>query len=135
MITLFTIPKSFNGSMAIIQTNAIKSWLCLHPDIEVILFGDDCGTAELASQLGLRYYGETKRNKQGTPLLDSLFADAQKYARYDTIGYVNGDIILMNDFIKTVQQIKLPQYLAIGQRWDANIKGRCSRMCDTNMGK
>jgi len=58
VLTLFTIPKAFNGHIAVIQRNAIQSWMRLHPEIEIILFGADEGTAEAAREFGLRYEPE-----------------------------------------------------------------------------
>jgi hypothetical protein len=43
MLTLFTTAKPFEGHSGVIQRNALKSWKRLHPDVEVILFGDDAG--------------------------------------------------------------------------------------------
>ena len=48
MLTFFTTAKPFKGHSAIIQRNALKSWTLLDPDIEVILFGDEEGAAEVA---------------------------------------------------------------------------------------
>ena len=43
MLTFFTTGKPFRGHSGIIQRNALRSWLLLDPDVEVILFGDDEG--------------------------------------------------------------------------------------------
>src|SRR5260370_906360 len=51
MLTLYTIPKAFDEHIGIIQRNAIRSWTLLRPPCEVILFGDDAGTAEVAALL------------------------------------------------------------------------------------
>gem|GEM_PF-7001836 len=48
MLTLFTTAKPFEGHSGVIQRNTLKSWKLLHPDIEIILFGDDAGGAEIA---------------------------------------------------------------------------------------
>ena len=45
MLTLFSTCKPFHGHNGVIQRNALKSWRLLHPDIEIILFGDDEGVA------------------------------------------------------------------------------------------
>src|SRR5258708_22215262 len=47
--TLFR-SKPFRDHSGIIQRNALRSWTQLHPDIEVILFGDDAGAAETRSE-------------------------------------------------------------------------------------
>jgi hypothetical protein len=122
MLTLFSIPKPFQGHIGVIQANAVRSWARLHPDADVILFGSEEGTEELAAQLKIKYIRDVQRNENGTPLVGPLFAAAQKQARHELIGYVNADIILMSDFSNAVQQIKLPQHLILGHRWDVDIK-------------
>jgi len=68
MLTIFSTPKPFRGHIEVIQTNAIKNWLQLRPQCEVILFGSDEGTAEVAARLDTRHVPEVDRNEYGTPL-------------------------------------------------------------------
>ena len=51
MFTIFTIPKPFQGHIGTIQRNAIQSWTLLHPRPEIILFGSEAGTAQVAAEL------------------------------------------------------------------------------------
>src|ERR1700686_3381548 len=99
MFTLFAIPKHFRGHFATIQRNAILSWTRLAPRPEILLFGNEEGTAEIAHELGLRHFPEVARNEFGTPLLGDLFRKAEQQASSPLLGYVNADIILTNDFI------------------------------------
>jgi hypothetical protein len=62
-ITLFTIPKAFQGHNQVIQLNAIRSWTFLHPQCEIILFGNDAGTAELATELHLTHIPGVDKNE------------------------------------------------------------------------
>jgi len=121
MMTIFTVPKQFVGHIGIIQRNAIQSWLRLRPACEIILFGDDAGTGEVAKEFGIRHIPDINRNEYGTPLLDSAFEQAEQYAGYNLMNYINSDIIIMNDFLKAVSQLSLDKYLMIGQRWDLDI--------------
>jgi hypothetical protein len=82
LITIFAMPKAFDGHIGIIQRNAITSWTRLSPRPEIILFGDEIGTADFARELGLRHIAGIKRNAQGTPFLDDLFAQAQGAASF-----------------------------------------------------
>jgi len=50
MITFFTTPKPFRGHIGVIQRNAIHSWKLVHPEAEVILFGNEEGAAEVARE-------------------------------------------------------------------------------------
>ena len=65
MLTLFSTAKPFLGHSGIIQRNALQSWKLLHPDVEVILFGDDEGAAEVARELGIRHEPQVDRHPLG----------------------------------------------------------------------
>ena len=69
MLTFFTTAKPFEGHIGIIQRNAIRSWQKLHPDVEIILMGDDAGAAEVCAEMGLRHIPKVRRNKYGTKYL------------------------------------------------------------------
>lgn len=118
MLTLFTVPKPFRGHISLIQTNAIQSWLLLHPELEVLLLGNEEGTSETASSFGIRQIPEIDCNEYGTPLVNSVFSIAQQVAKYQITCYVNADIILMSDFLPAVQRIQLESFVMVGQRWD-----------------
>ena len=121
MLTLFTIPKSFHGHTGIIQRNAIQSWLHLRPACEIILLGDDEGTAEIAAEFKLRHVAGVARNQYGTPLVNSVFGEAEKAATYPLMCYINADIILMSDFLDAIQRVKnMKNFLLVGQRRDLN---------------
>ncbi len=120
MLTLFAIPKHFRGHFATIQRNAITSWTRLTPRPEILLFGDEEGTAEIAQELGLRHFPEVARNEFGTPLLDDLFRRAGQQASTPLLAYVNGDIILTNDFCAALERVRAdcPKFMMVGRRWD-----------------
>ncbi len=122
MLTLFTTPKPFRGHIKTIQTNAIQSWTLLHPQCEIILFGDEEGTAEIASHFKIHHISRVECNEYGTPLISSMFKIAQETAHHPLIGYVNADIILLSDFVPALQRVLWPAFLVVGQRWDIDIK-------------
>ncbi|MBU1863857.1 MAG: hypothetical protein KKH94_09365 [Candidatus Omnitrophica bacterium] len=124
MLTLFTIPKSFNGHINVIQRNAITSWTQLKPRCEVILFGDDEGVAEFAREVGVTHVSDIAKNEHGTPLLSSAFTMAKALAHNEIIGYVNSDIVILSDFIQAVAKVTKPFFLMSGRRWDLDIKNR-----------
>ena len=122
-LTIFTIPKAFKGYTNVIQRNAIKSWMKLSPSPEIILFGNDKGTKEIAEEFGLTHIPDVNCNEFGTPQIDHLFNMAQQSASNDIIAYVNADIILFNDFIDAAGSVedKSEKFLMVGQRWDVGI--------------
>lgn len=121
MLTIFTIPKPFQGHIGIIQRNAIQSWLKLQPKCEIILFGDEDGIAETAAEFGVTHVPNIQKNEYGTPLLDFVFESAQQMTSHNLVCYVNADIILLNDLLSSIQQIQFNKFLMVGQRWDLNL--------------
>jgi hypothetical protein len=123
MLTFFTTTKPFNGHTAIIQRNAIQSWKELHPSCEVILLGNEDGTAKIASEFGLRHVPDVKCNEYGTPLVSDLFARAERIAHHDVLCYINADIILMSDFTDAVKQVvsRNKRFLMVGRRWNLDV--------------
>jgi hypothetical protein len=95
MLTFFSTAKAFEGHSGIIQRNALKSWKLLDPEVEVILFGDEPGVAEVCREMGLRHEPHVERHESGMKYLDYMFKRAQEIARHPYLCYSNCDIILM----------------------------------------
>jgi hypothetical protein len=127
MLTFFTTAKPFRGHDGLIQQNALKSWKRLRPDAEVILFGDEEGTAEIAQALGIRHEPRVERSESGAKRLDTMFAKAQDTARCELLCYINCDIILMQDFCAALERVKTKheRFLMVGCRWDTEIHASC----------
>jgi hypothetical protein len=127
VLTIFSCPKPFRGHIKTIQTNAIKSWTLLTPRPEVILLGDDEGTAEVCAELGIRHIPEVQRSEYGTPLLNSVFEIGQSAAKHPLVCYVNADIILLSDFVETVRNVSAhfrdQRFLISGRRWNVDVNG------------
>lgn len=121
MLTLFSIPKPFTGHSALIQRNALQSWLRLEPRCEIILCGDDAGVAETAAEFKVQHIPDVDKNEYGTPLLNSAFKQIQQCAGNHLICYVNADIILLNDLMRAVAVVPFQQFLIVGQRWNLDI--------------
>ena len=123
MLTLFAVPKAFDGHDDIIQRNALKSWTLLRPECDIILIGDDPGTKEAAAEFGVRHIPDVACNEYGTPRVDSIYQAAAEAGKYDVLCHVNADIILMNDFMSAVEQVtaQYDSFLLMGQRWNVDI--------------
>ena len=129
LITLFTIPKSFSDSSdhtTIIQTNAIRSWARLGPDINVVLVGDEPGIAVAAQRFGVQHSEQLQYNEQGTPLVNSAFETVRAMSETPLLAYCNSDVILTNDFLTTMQRlVELKQkepFVAFGRRIDLKVE-------------
>jgi len=125
-ITIFATPKKFDGHIGVIQRNAITSWTRIRPKLEVILFGTEPGTAELARELGLRHVSAVKCNDWGTPLVSDLFAQAEQLGSGTVVCYVNADIILFDDFAEAISRVSLwsERFLMVGRRTDLDVRER-----------
>lgn len=121
MISIFAIPKAFNGHIGVIQRNAIRSWASLRPDVQVILCGDDAGCEQMAREIGADWLGGIARNEFGTPMLDDAFAQAARVARNDVLAYANADIILLPDLLEAVSAMRWSRWLLIGRRVDIDL--------------
>ena len=90
---------------------------------QILLMGDEEGTADVAREFGIRHIPHIKRNVYATPLLDSIFEIGQREAANPLVCYINSDIILMEDFTTVIS--RLVQYeknfLAVGRRWNLDI--------------
>jgi hypothetical protein len=124
MFTIFSTPKPFVGHIDVIQRNAIRSWQCLHPDIEIILVGDDAGAAETCKEFGIRHIKDVARNRYGTKYLASIYDQVQERASHEILCHVNCDIILMSDFVRAAKQVaaRMDRFLMAGRRWDVDIR-------------
>jgi|SRR5690242_3289840 len=123
MLTIFATAKPFQGHIGIIQRNAIGSWVRLHPDCEVILFGEEPGAAEVAKELGIRHEPGVEYTEYGSKRLDYIFARAREIARHDLLCYVNCDVILLQSLYEATARVGgcSPEFLMIGRRWDTPL--------------
>jgi hypothetical protein len=118
-VTIFAIPKPFEGHDGIIQRNAVRSWAAL--GIPIILLCDDPGVEEMAAEVGATFVPDLPRNDLGTPLLDAAFRIAGERAETDLIAYTNCDIIFTESPAIATRQLPYDQFLGVGLRYDTDI--------------
>jgi hypothetical protein len=123
MLTMFALPKPFRGHIGVIQHNAIASWIRLRPRPEIILFGNEEGTAQIARELGVRHIPNVPCNEYGTPLMSGLFELAHSVATSSILCYINSDILVLCDFVKVIQQAASwrEQFLMTGCRLNVDL--------------
>ena len=71
MLSMFALPKPFKGHIGVIQRNAIASWARLPSKPEIILFGDEEGTAQAARDLSLEIEFQGKLHQARILRLDN----------------------------------------------------------------
>jgi hypothetical protein len=128
-LTIFAVPKPFEGHIDVIQRNAIRSWKRLRPQCQVMIFGDELGCRDVAKEHGAEHITEIERNGFGTPLLDSVFQLAESRAAFDVLCYLNADLILQSDFLPSVSQASdgNPRYLMAGRTIDVDVSEELAR--------
>jgi hypothetical protein len=124
MLTIFTSPKPFQGHIAVIQQNALRSWVALGPEVQVLVIGDEPGMSEAAQEAGVRHLPLVQRNELGTPLVSSIFAIARENACHPILCYANADVMLLGDLLAAVRKVsdRFSRYLLVGRRWDLDVR-------------
>ncbi len=127
MLTLFGVWwQSANGNPGArrrTMERTIRSWARLGGGVQLLLFGDADGLAEVARTLGAEHVRDVARNEYGTVRADDLFAQAQARAAHDVLCYANGDVILLDDLLTAVEQLSSwrERYLVIGECLDLDL--------------
>jgi hypothetical protein len=122
MLTLFAIPKPFEGHCGVIQRNAVGSWARLGPGCEIVLFGDEPGTAEVAREHGIRHVPHVARNERGTPLINDVFAQAMRISAQPVLVYANADMIFTSDLPRAVARVaEHGRFLLCGRRRNLSV--------------
>jgi hypothetical protein len=125
-LTLFTWPKSFSDPLiARIQRNAVRSWLKLHPQPAILVFGNEPGTAEYCAEFGVRHIRDEMETIHGAVTLRDLANKAETLSDTAFYCFVNADIILTNDLLAAVDAVskELPDFLLGGSPWNLEVPG------------
>ncbi|HET7011664.1 MAG TPA: hypothetical protein VFI11_12885, partial [Anaerolineales bacterium] len=74
--------------------------------------------------LGARHLTGVRRSESGAPSLRSAFDLVRQVSQAPILGYVNADIILLDDFLPAVSEVaqQLKRFLLAGQRWDLDVR-------------
>lgn len=122
MLTIFTIPKAFEGQIGLIQKNAIASWRRLDPTVQIVLFGDSLGTEEVASEFAATHECAIACNSFGTPLVSDAFVRARILARTPLLMYSNTDILYDETILEAIDAVaKMKKFVLSGRRWDLDV--------------
>lgn len=123
MISFLAVPKPFTGHIGTIQRNAISSWLHVAPDVQIILFGEESGTADAAAATGAHHVRQVRRSPHGAPLLDDIFRDAARLAVHDTLCFVNADIMFRGNVASAAATAAtMSPFLMIGESVDVPVR-------------
>ena len=126
MMTILTTFKPFVGQARVHQTNALSSWKALADDVEILVFGKPAIFAPSVEPFGARVVPGIPHAQDGRVRADTIFEFGRLHGKYDFQAYVNGDILLMRDFVNALHAIRFPQFVMIGQRTDVDVRERLS---------
>src|SRR5215469_8183888 len=121
MITILTAFKPFVGVTRVHQTNALSSWKALADDVEILVFGEPEIFAPSVEPFGARVVPGIPHAQDGRVRADTIFEFGRLHGKYDFQAYVNGDILLMRDFVNAFHTIRFPQFVMIGQRTNVDV--------------
>lgn len=118
-IEIFSAPKPFLGQDKEVNLRAIRSWQRLEPSPRITLLGCDAGYEEVAKQYGLHIRRDVDKTFLGVPLFNSMVHVANQSSA-TVVVIMNGDIVLLQDFMKTIKRIlaKFHHFLIISARYD-----------------
>ena len=118
MLTFLASPKPFIGNAGKIQRNAILSWKVMHPEAEIIIYGDGEGVAQACHEMGASHVPDIPCSPSGIPTFNGIAEHARVHAKYDIQCYLNCDIIFLSNIFEVVKNVSFDKYLITGQRID-----------------
>lgn len=124
MLTIGTLPKAFIGHIGVIQRNAILSWLALETRPQVILFGNEEGTADIARELHLIHVPDVPKNHLDTPYFAPLMQMLEEKATGEFLCFSNCDILLFKDLMPAIGVVaeSFPQFLLVGECMNLDVR-------------
>jgi len=137
-ITFFSCPKPFEGIFNIIQRNAVKSWLNLNIEKEIILFGNDKGVKDVANEFKLVHIPDIKTDEKNIPIVGDIFMSASRISKYNILCFINSDIILLEDFGEKIKKIlrkiynNFSKFIISGFRIDVDVNKEIDFVKDQN---
>ena len=96
----------------------------MRPKPKVILFGDEGGTPQALRIPDVELVSEVGTNSFGTPLVSSMFAQADRLATSEVLAFVSADIILTH---ATMEAARIAmdwsrRFLLVAQRHDVDVR-------------
>ncbi|KAL2903393.1 Beta-arabinofuranosyltransferase RAY1 [Bienertia sinuspersici] len=121
-ISLFSAPSLVNGSFGKRQALAVRSWLGLSPNIDVVLFGNHPSLHSFASSFGSRVQVESNIDFSflNVPFFHSMIARAEASLSEISV-LVHPETILFPDFVSTLNhayQLDLDWFLVAFSKRD-----------------
>lgn len=131
LVTIFLTPFRVDRSTpkGLIQINTISA-LAILPGVTVVLFAEDNSVDDIAAAFDLTVLRSFATNKFGTPVLRDLFLRVLDISTTPFVGYMNGDILVAEDFTHTLSAVLMairqgvmnPSVLVVGRRFNVEAE-------------
>ena len=129
MLTIYTWPKSFEDPhIALIQRNAVRSWLLLTPKPAIFVFGEASGVAEYCAEFGLTHLKNSPENPieviDGTVRLRDMATRVEEVSKTQCYCFINADIVLTSSLMRALPKIaaRFDRFLLGASPWDVNVR-------------
>lgn len=125
MITFFTTFKDFKGKNRVNQLNAIRSWLVIDENVEVIIFSESDGIESVLNDNRVIHIQDVERYENRIPLIGPMFNTADRIAKNKICCFINGDIMITKKFAETIVKVNQKireNYLFVGQRNNLDVE-------------
>lgn len=126
MISLYSTFRRFDHpQFEKVQRDAIESWLAINPAPEIIIVGNDFGTAEICKEYNLTHVPNVKTSASGTPYCNHFIWEAEKAASCATMLLCSGDIIIKQDTVDAalalLYQNQIKEYCVCARKLHVDI--------------
>jgi hypothetical protein len=118
LVTVLASPKPAVGRTAEIQRLALGSWLRLHNNTEVVLFGSAARDLATKDYERVTAVSEISTSPAGIPIFNAIVDWANTHARYERMVYTNADIILGSHHFDGLLGARFDDSVLIGERID-----------------
>jgi len=118
-LTFFTTPRPHEGRGGRNERdfrNAVRTWMCLEPMPEVIVFG---GSRRIAEEEGARYVDFHPYNERGLPYIDAMFRIAEQLSSNDIMVCTSDHLMFTKDVTTSLVRVLrsfLHGFVIVGQR-------------------
>jgi hypothetical protein len=91
--------------------------------VDVLLIGDEEGVEAIENEFEITVRKDIRRNKYGTPQLDSIFSVADEHSKQPYLCYANADMIFLSDLFPAIDMVsaRFHSFLMVGRRWDLEV--------------
>ncbi|KAK3611769.1 hypothetical protein CHS0354_014120 [Potamilus streckersoni] len=108
ILTLFTSFKTdhaMDSEKALVYNSTMYNWQTLRPRVQLIFFTLENSTANKVQFIYWNIVTLSPNSKTGIPIIKDMYVQANKLYNTSWYGYFNGDILLTEDILETLEYV------------------------------